>query len=432
MTCSLEEGRTENGTLYVASAHGKAYHLSVEPSVIATRHGTYRSLFDRRSGLLARFLTNRPLPSPELIEISLVGQDGELFDLGELRSLLESATLCRQLMLVGNSDSHPALASILRTVRDHGVVPAVVVSDPKPSSGVVNALTRFAGFVSIDCGFNRTQIGLARTYRDAGLRVCLNLPLADASADWLANALENEAFEHLVQGAVLTGRTASGPGCQGTGLSSGPSLDRLVELVSRSHPFRLGADARIAPYLSSGDIGHAATIPRCEAALGGLFVNHDLTVTPCSLLPGVVLGSLESSSLDGIWSSKAAKAFRNSVSGALPPCFETRTSVPPAPPDSEAVGEANGLELRFGFSSSSICDRSILPLNRGQLIHIMTSVKDWRALRFFTEDANEPTQVAASWSSLEYFLSLPPLWGQDLARLHEQLVAGTFEGQVAT
>lgn len=404
----------------------------MEPSVVATRHGSYRSLFDRRSGLLARFLTSRPLPSPELIEINLVGPDGELFDMGAIRQLFESAPLCRQLMLVGNSDSHPALASILRTVRDHGVVPAVVVTEPKPRSEVMTALSRFAGFVSIDCGFNRTQLALARTYRDGGLRVCLNLPLADASTDWLSNALENEAFEHLVQGVVLTGRTASGPDCRATGLSGGQSLDRLVELVSRAHPFRLGADARIAPYLAPGDIGHAATIPRCEAAMGGLFINHDLTVTPCSLLPDLVLGSLESSSLEDIWRSKTAETFRSRVFGALPPCFEARTSVPPAPLLNEGKGEANGLELRFGFSSSSICDRSILPLNRGQLIHIMTSVKDWKALRFFTEHADEPTQVAASWSSLEYFLSLPPLWGQDLARLHEQLVAGTFEGQVAS
>lgn len=402
----------------------------MEPSVVATRHGSYRSLFDRRSGLLARFLSGTSLPSPEIIEVSLVGPDGDPFELGALRRLLEGAPLCRQLMFVGNPDEHPALDSILRTVRDHGVVPAVVVSSPKPRSEVMNALARFAGFVALDCGFSRTQLELARTYRDSGLRVCLNLPLADATTDWLTNTLDNGAFEHLVQGATLTGRTASGPASRATGLSPSPALDRLVELVSRTHPFRLGADARIAPYFSDGDIGHAATIPRCEAARGGLFVNHDLTVTPCSLLPDKVLGSLEDESLGRIWSSKAAEEFRRGLSDELPPCFEASTSAPPSPPRENGGSDISRMELRFGFSSSSLCDRAILPLNRGQLLHIMTSVKDWKSLRFFTEQDNEPVQVAASWSSLEYFLSLPPLWGQDLARLHEQLVAGTFEGQV--
>jgi hypothetical protein len=87
-----------------------------------------------------------------------------------------------------------------------------------------------------------------------------------------------------------------------------------------------------------------------------------------------------------------------------------------------------GVDLRFGFATSSLCDRGQPPLEREQVIRTIAAVRAWSSLRFFESDGPD---VAAAWSSLEYFLSLPAIWGQDLARLHEQLVAGTFEGAEA-
>lgn len=400
----------------------------VEPSVVASRCGKCRSLFDRRSGLFARYLNLAMTPGPELLEICLVGPEGELIDMTALRRLLEQAPMCRQVLLVGASESHPALPAILRLIRGHGVVPTLVTAGKKPSPELLDAANRFVGLVAVDCGFSRTQLNIARSFRDSGVRVGLHLPVADASVDWLANSLERGAFEHLVQAVCLTGRSATGPEAKPTGLRVGPGLDRLVEVVSRPHSFRIGSDARITPFLSSGDIGHATTKPRCEAARTGLFIAHDLTVSPCSLLPDVVLGSLEGESLSRIWSGRTASQFRQSLTPDTPPCVKFP---PPARENTaENKNELTGLELRFGFASSSLCDRALLPLARSQMLHILTAVQDWSALRFFAgNDEALPTQVAASWSSLEFFLSLPPLWGQDLARLHEQLVAGTFEGQ---
>lgn len=357
----------------------------------------------------------------------MVGPEGDLFDLGALRQVLTQAPLCRQVMLVGESSSHPALASILRTIRDHGVVPTLVANQPLRSD-VIDSLARFAGHVAIDCGLNRTQMGLAKTLRDSGLQVRLHQPLADATVDWLATSLERGTFEHMIRASVLTGRTASGPGGKVTGINPGPGLERLVEVISRPHPFRLAADGRVAPLLAHGDIGHGVTIPRCEAGRTGMFLDHDLRVTPCSLLPDRVVGSLEESSIEQIWTGRTMAQTREELSGPHPPCAGTsRATEPPRRTD------GLDLELRFGFASSSLCDRSVLPLGQKQLLQIITAVQDWRALRFFAgPHEDEPTQVAASWSSLEYFLSLPPLWGQDLARLHEQLVAGTFEGQEAS
>ncbi len=407
---------------------------SVEPSVVASRCGSYCCLYDRRSGLLARFVTKLPLPSPEIIEIALVGPDGDLFDLGALRRVLDQSPLCRQILLVGASENHPALPSILRIIRAHGVVPSVVVSSGQPRPDVLDAMTRFAGFVALDCGFNRSRFELARTYRNEGLRVSLHLPVADASTEWISTSLKSGSFEHLIHSVTLTGRSLSGPEGQGTGLSPSSSIGSLIEVVSHSHGFRLSTDARIAPHLASGDVGHASTIPRCEAAISGLFIAHDLTVTPCSLIPYHSIGSLAEESLEQIWSGRAIEAFRKSSSDDLPPCFRRQSLAAPSIASTFGTrSETSGLELRFGFASSSLCDRAILPLSRSQLVHIMTSVKDWKALRFFEEPLGPASsQVAASWSSLEYFLSLPPLWGQDLARLHEQLVAGTFEGQEAS
>jgi hypothetical protein len=400
----------------------------VEPSVVASRCGNYRSLFDRRSGLLARYLDAPMPPGPELLEVRLVGPGGEFIDMTGLRRLLERAPMCRQVLLVGESEQHPALPTILRTIRSHGVVPTLVTSGAQRSSEVLDALARFAGSVAIDCGFSRTQLNIARRFRDAGVRVALHLPVADASVDWLSNSLERGTFEHLVQAVTLTGRSTSGPDAKATGLKMGPGLERLIEVVSRPHSYRINSDARITPFLSGGDIGHFTTKPRCEAGRTGVFVDYDFSVRPCSLLPNHVVGNLEDESLEKIWTGRLMSKFREKLRRGAPPCASL--AYPEGKQADDDEHELEGIELRFGFASSSLCDRALLPLGRSQMLHILTAVQDWKALRFFvgSEEAL-PTQVAASWSSLEFFLSLPPLWGQDLARLHEQLVAGTFEGQ---
>ena len=113
----------------------------VEPWVVASRCGSYRSLFDRRTGLIARYTAEPILPRPEMIELAAVGPNGELLELEGLRELLDQAPLCRHILLTGDTAAHPALASILRTIRDHGVVPTAVVGVTRPRGDALDAAT---------------------------------------------------------------------------------------------------------------------------------------------------------------------------------------------------------------------------------------------------------------------------------------------------
>lgn len=405
--------------------------LGVEPSVVASLHGQYRSLFDRRSGLLARYLDEPVTPAPEIIEVNLVGPDGQLFELDALRRLLREAQLCCQVLLTGKPEAHPAFSSVLRMIRDHGAVPSVVIEGATPSSNILDALKRFAGFVSVDCGFDRDRIELARDLRNIGLKVQLHIPVADATTEWLTDTLSRGGVHHLSQMITLTGRSCTGVEAKVTGLSIDENVEKLLEFTRKHHSFRLGLDGRLSSLFLGRKIGHRLTMPQCEAGRCGLFVNHDQTVAPCSLLADRIVGSIAEQSLSRIWSGPAMQAFRREVRGApdqapVPPCGRIEgNSAAALNRQSTGHGEA---ELRFGYASSSLCDRALPPLAKSQAVQVLAAVRDWRALRFFTDDASS-TQVAASWTSLEYFLSLPPIWGQDLARLHEQLVAGTFEGK---
>jgi len=409
----------------------------VEPWVVASRCGSYRSLFDRRTGLIARYTAEPILPRPEMIELAAVGPDGELLELEGLRELLDQAPLCRHILLTGDTAAHPALASILRTIRDHGVVPTAVVGATWPRGDALDALLRWSAAVGIDCGLDWAGLELITPLRDAGLRVHVHVPVADATVERAADLIERDAFERGIRSVVLTGRTVGGPGGRTAGLSTGPELERLVSVATRTHPYRVACDGRLGPILSAAVGGHPAVLAACEAGRSGIFVHHDLRVSPCSLIPDRVVGSLGDQSLPRIWRSPELVAFRREQRNGRP-CSCTawdvcRGGCPAAgkvctderrDPTLEAE---NGLDLRFGFATSSLCDRAHLPLERQQVVRTLTAVRAWGGLRFFDEDEASP-QVAAAWSSLEYFLSLPSLWGQDLARLHEQLVAGTFEG----
>ena len=149
------------------------------------------------------------------------------------------------------------------------------------------------------------------------------------------------------------------------------------------------------------------------------------------------MGSLAESTLQRIWASPGLVAFRRETRSARRCSCASwdacRGGCPAAGAlcnaerhEPEGEGRA-GVDLRFGFATSSLCDRAHAPLDRQQTIKTLAAVRSWASLRFFDEDEVGP-QVAASWSNLEHFLSLPAMWGQDLSRLHEQLVAGTFEG----
>lgn len=400
----------------------------VEPAIVASRCGSYRSLFDRRSGLLARYSDREWTPGPELLEINLVGPRGQLFELGSLRSLLDQAPLCCQVLLTGNPEAHPALASILRTIRDRGVIPSVVVEGPRPRSDVVEALRRFAGFVALDCAFDRRRVDMAKELRALGLKVQLHIPVADATVEWLTAMLTREAVHQFAGLVVLTGRSASGPTSQPAGLSVGEPVEELLDVLRRRHPFRLAIDGRLSPLVLARGMGHADTLARCEAGRSGVFVRHDLKVTPCSLLPDEVVGDLGEQDLARIWRGPELTNFRRDAAlrAGRPACGELAPS-----PGGEREAPRTGpgaMDLRIGYATSSLCDRAFVPLARSQIVQVLAAIRDWKALRFFNDD-HKAAQVAASWTSLEYFLSLPPLWGQDLARLHEQLVAGTFEGR---
>jgi hypothetical protein len=407
--------------------------LRVQPPVVATLCGEYRSLFDRRSGLLSRYMSHPNAPSPEILEIAIAGPEGQLFELEWLRRILGQAPLCSQVLLTGQPERHRALSSIIRMIHDHGAVPSVVLEGARPTPDVADALKRFAGFACIDVGFDQDRITAVKVLRDLGLRVQLNVPMADATVEWLHDMLTQGHLHQLAQMIVLTGRSCSGAGAMPTGLSRSPALDVVLDDVGKVQVSRLGIDGRLAHVVAEGGAGHPALLARCEAGRCGLFIAHDQTVTPCSMLPGAIVGSLAEQSLTRIWRGHALAEFRRehelgNTPTVVPPCGRIERIT--APPASGSRVERADLDLRFGHASSSICDRALPPLSRSQLVQVLAAVRDWKALRFFADEVRK-APVAASWTSLEYFLSLPPIWGHDLARLHEQLVAGTFEGREA-
>jgi hypothetical protein len=200
--------------------------------------------------------------------------------------------------------------------------------------------------------------------------------------------------------------------------------------VQKLCAFRIGLDARTASLVASKEKRRQALLPRCEAGRTGLFIHHDGQVSPCSLLGHRIVGTLRHQSLWRIWTGLPLVEFRRHQGLAAPcrriaiPCGRDRAT------PLEAIPNGQQQDLRFGFAASSLCDRTVVALAPEEIVQVLGAVHEWQALRFFVDDEDgTPGHAPASWSNLEFFLSIAPLWGQDLARLHEQLVAGTFERQ---
>ena len=318
----------------------------------------YVSLFDSNTGqgmrikrdvTTGKLLTEDPFMAdfPELLDVGIMGhckhgQSGlckkagigcyqkgftknmpnmYLSDFARLAEECEGKTYQFALGGCGDPDEHEHFADILKTSREHKIVPNFTTSGLAMTKYKADICKEYCGAVAVSWYRSEYTINAIKLLCQAGVRTNIHYVLSQNTVDEALQRLKEGTFPPEVNAIIFLLHKPVGQGRRDDVIHwhEREKLWKLLGYISENMgeiPWRIGFDSCVAPALLRDEFDFPSeSIDTCEGARWGAYVSPDMKLIPCSFANDMRQWEvdLRKYTIAEAWNSPVFERFRDSM-----------------------------------------------------------------------------------------------------------------------
>lgn len=215
----------------------------------------------------------------------------------------------------GDPDMHEDIEEILKFTRESGVVPNFTTSGFGLDERLLPAIKKYCGAVAVSWYRNEYTEKALDMFLSSGIRTNIHYCLSSSTIDEAIEMLEKRKYPEKLNRIIFLLHKPVGLGSQKNVLKiDDPRVKHFFSMFDRPETVdKAGFDSCSVPALIAfADNIHPMCIEACEAGRFSAYISPDFKLYPCSFEKDSRCGiSLENSSIEEAWNSKAFESFRS-------------------------------------------------------------------------------------------------------------------------
>ena len=308
--------------------------------VCGVRAPGYNYIFRKSDGVALRWgrtKEDNPFwgPAPELADISISNRcsngcpfcyrdsrpDGPLMSVEDFEFVMKQLPATFQLALGGGEPTeHPDLIDILRLSRQYGKVPNYTTNGKGLTQEIVEASKEYCGAVAVS--WSKHAMSAIQQFVDGGVKTNIHFILTPNSIQEGIDLLRQKDLfgEDGINAIVFLLHKAVGRGSPKD--TPTPEQTRPLIIEAFSSDSTAAFDVCSVPHIVAAEGAGVikvdwALLDFCDGSRFTVYVNEDLSVSPCSFMTGCTYTeNLRVKSMGEIWNGEKFTAFRQGLKDA--------------------------------------------------------------------------------------------------------------------
>ena len=315
----------------------------------------YTSVFMEDTGAYFRYANegrDEPFMAhfPELLDIGIMGhclhgesglcikagvqcyQDGlhstkpnmSIQDFEEIARQCEGKTFQFALGGCGDPDQHESFKEILKSCRNHKIVPNFTTSGLGMNDDIAALCKECCGAVAVSWYRSDYTLKAIDTLVKHGVKTNIHYVLSNSTMDEALERMKNNTFPENINAVVFLLHKPIGLGKRENCIKPHDSrIDELIRMIMEKKHFKIGFDSCSIPMIIEyPDHFDIESIDTCEGARWSAYITSDMKLLPCSFDNQEQRWAvdLHQYTIEEAWNSSVFEDFRNRMRNACPNC----------------------------------------------------------------------------------------------------------------